>query len=293
MAVLAVGAVGCSGAGDSATSATRAASGAGSSAADGEAPKTGGAEARSAASLVSGKAQAGTQAAEGRDVVSTGSLTVRASDAEAAADDARRIAVDAGGYLAKQDAVLGEEQRAEVTLRVPAESFDEVMADVADLGTVQSRKDDANDVTDQVVDLEGRLENAQVSAKRLRELLAVAENVNNIITIEERLTQREAEIEGITGQLEVLRDEVDLATVRATFTESAPPAVSDDLPGPVEALEAGAVTLANGAKVALAGAAFVLPFVPLLLLAWWVVRWTRRRRGSESALGTAGGAPVA
>ena len=292
MAVLAVGAVGCSGADDSSheASMTKASGG---SAADADAGGAGSDGARATATKLTTGTKAGTQAADSRDVIYTGSLQVRAKDAEAAAEDARSIADDAGGYLAKQDAVLDEDPPVEVTLRVPADAFDQVMADVADLGTVEGRKADSQDVTDQVVDLEGRLENAEVSAKRLRELLAVAENVNNIITIEDRLTQRETEIEAITGQLEVLQDEVDLATVHATFREQAAPAVSDDLPGPLEAMKAGAVALVNGAKVALAGVAFVLPFVPLLLLLWWLVRWARRRPGRESALGAAGGAPVA
>lgn len=251
----------------------------------------GGDQLRSTAALNGTKA--GTQAVQGRDVISTGSLTVETDDATDAGEQARQIAEDAGGYLAKQDAVLGEDQQVKVTLRVPADAFHDVMGDVAKLGTVQVRKDDSKDVTDQVVDLEGRLDNAEVSAKRLRELLAVAENVTNIIAIEDRLTQRETEIEAIKGQLEVLHDQVDLSTVRATFTEEAPPVVSDDLPGPIESLRAGGVTLVNGLQVALAGAAFALPFVPLLLLAWWLARRYRSRTRRESALGAAGGSPVA
>ena len=239
-----------------------------------------------AATLAEGASIAGEQAAaEDRQVVYTGSLTVRVDDAVGAAEDAAAIGEEAGGYLARSDAQLDDEQRVSVQLRIPATSFEAVMADLAALGTVQARNVDSEDVTDQIVDVEGRLANARTSAERLRELLAKAENVQNIITIEDRLTQRQTEIEALAGQLEVLEDRVALATVDVTLTERDEPQVSDDLPGPAAALRSGAVAFVNVAKVALAALAFSLPFLPFVLLAAWAVRRrSRRRRAAQRDL---------
>ena len=239
-----------------------------------------------AASLAEGASIAGQQvAAEDRQVVYTGALTVRVDDAVGAAEDAAAIGEEAGGYLARSDAQLDDEQRVSVQLRIPATSFEAVMDELAALGTVQARNVDSEDVTDQIVDVEGRLANARTSAERLRELLAKAENVQNIITIEDRLTQRQTEIEALAGQLEVLEDRVALATVDVTLTERDEPQVSDDLPGPAAALRSGAVAFVNVAKVALAALAFSLPFLPFVLLGAWVVRRrSRRRRAALDAL---------
>ena len=250
---------------------------------DGGGSSSGGSDAADTARLTTGaavpkEANVGSQVAEDRDVIYTGTLTVRVTDAEQAADDARDLADAAGGYLASSDAELEGDRQVKVTLRFPAEDFDEVMADVAELGHVDGSKIDSKDVTDQVVDLQGRLENAQTSAERLRELLAEAQDVQHVIAIEDRLTQREVEIESITGQLEVLQDQVDLATVRATFTEKEQAAVSDDLPGPLAALRAGGVAVVNIGAFAVAAVAFALPFIPFALLAWWLMRRWRRNR---------------
>jgi hypothetical protein len=217
----------------------------------------------------------GTQTKD-RDVVYTGSVTVRVADAEAAADRATGFADDAGGYLGKQDSQLEGDREVAVTLRVPADAFDEVMAKVAALGKVQARKVDSEDVTDQVVDLKGRLENAEASTARLRALLDKAENVQNIAALEDRLTEREAEIEQISGQLEVLSDQVHYATVSATFTEKDQPTVSDDLPGPIEALRAGGVAFVTVVLGLLAALAFALPFLIVAVLAWLGYRRWRR-----------------
>lgn len=240
----------------------------------------GGASAELASQLNKGPA-AGTQI-DDREVIYKGSLTVRVEDAEAAADKALALADDAGGYLGKQDSQLEGDRQVDVTLRVPADAFDEVMAKVAKLGTVQSRTVDSEDVTDQVVDLQGRLENARASSERLRALLAKAENIENIAALEDRLTQREAEIEQISGQLEVIGNDVKYATVRATFTEKDQPQVSDDLPGPVQALKAGGVAFITVVLGLLAALAFALPFLVVAVVAWMGYRrWRRRHPKAE------------
>ena len=272
-------------------------SGAGSSAADSATATSG--------SVPVGR-RVGSQGAD-RQVVYRGSLTVKVGHAASAADEARSLAEDAGGYLARSTADLEGDQRVEVELRVPAEAFDETMAAVGDLGEVQARKVGSDDVTDQVVDLQERLRNAKVSAVRLRELLAKAENISNVIAIEDRLTQRETEIEQLTGQLEVLRDQVAMSTVTATLTEQDAPTVSRDLPGPLAALRAGGVAFVNVVLALVAATAFLLPF--LVVLAIVVALWRRRRRrrrghlpeppappaaasaDGESALGGASGPP--
>ena len=70
-----------------------------------------------------------------------------------------------------------------------------------------------------MVDLEVRIANTEVSAQRLRELLAEADGVPNLLAIETELTNRETQIEQMKGQLQVLRDQVDLSTVTVRFTE--------------------------------------------------------------------------
>lgn len=110
------------------------------------------------------------------------------------------------------------------------------------------------------------------------ELLGEAENLQNVIAIEDRLTQRETEIESLTGQLEVLGDRAALATIEVAFVERDDPAVSDDLPGPLEALRAGVVALANVTLVLAAAVAFALPFAPFAALGWYLARRVRRGR---------------
>lgn len=214
-----------------------------------------------------------------REVIYTADLVVRVDDVEAAAERARVLVTDAGGYVGQQSADLEEGRHVTITLRVPAAAFDDVLGGITGLGEVLQRELDAQDVTDQVVDLEVRIANTEVSAQRLRELLAEADGVPNLLAIETELTNRETQIEQMKGQLQVLRDQVDLSTVTVRFTEEreTDPEVADDLPGFVKAFRAGGVALANVGLVLLAAVGFALPFVPFVAAAWFGRRWWRRR----------------
>lgn len=214
-----------------------------------------------------------------REVIYTADMVVRVDDIEKAADRARDLVSEAGGHVGQQTATLEGDREVSITLRIPVGDFDAVLGDIAELGEVLEKQLDAQDVTDQVVDLEVRISRTEVSAQRLRELLAEADGVLNLLAIETELTNRETQIEQMKGQLQVLRDQVDLSTVTVRFTEdqATDPEVADDLPGFAKAFRAGGVAMANVGLVLVAGVGFVLPFTPILVAAWIGRRWWRRR----------------
>ncbi|HEX7132524.1 MAG TPA: DUF4349 domain-containing protein [Iamia sp.] len=223
-------------------------------------------------------------------IIYTSDVRVRVDEPADAAADAIALAEGVGGSLAAQTEQEGEDV-VTVTLRVPVEEFRPALDAVAGLGEVLDRHVEAEDVSDQVVDLEGRLENARASADRLRELYATAEGVDQIVSIEQALTQREAEVESLSGQLRQLEDRAARSTITATFVDEGEPVVADDeedveRTGFVGGLRTGRdVIVAVGAVVATI-AGFLVPFLPLLLVAGLVllvVRRISRRRTGETA----------
>ncbi|MCU0267641.1 MAG: DUF4349 domain-containing protein [Acidimicrobiales bacterium] len=243
-----------------------------------------------------GEVATGAQVPEGepidveRAVIYTADLTVRVDSVEGATEEATQLVSDAGGFLFAQSSDLEGDPESRLTFKVPPERFEELLDVLGALGEVTSREVAASDVTDEVVDLEGRLATARASAERLRALLAEATSTADIVAVESELAIRESEVESLEGQLRVLESQVDLATVRLVLTSRAEAEVSDDVPGVEEALEAGWVTLVNVALVVAAVAAFLVPFLPFVVLAWWGVRTVRRRR-RRGRTGPPGGPP--
>lgn len=211
-----------------------------------------------------------------RQVVYTADLVVRVSSVSKAAPLALTETKRHAGFVFSQDA---DQSRHEVvlTLKVPAEGFDSLLGAVSDLGRVLRRSLKAQDVTADVVDIEGRLKTAQASADRLRSLLGDAKNAADVVAIEGELAKRETEIESLQGRLRVLNDQVALATLTVRFTERGDLAVNKDLPGFLGGLHAGWVALVDIALVLVVVASALLPFVPLVVVAIYAIRRRRRR----------------
>lgn len=267
----------------------------------GDVDAAGGSEGGADEATGGGDGDLGAQAPPAEDparIIYTSDLRVRVDDPAAAARQAIDLVEEAGGSLAAQSEVEGEDLVV-VTVRVPVGGFRSVLDALAELGTVLDRHVEAEDVTDRVVDLEGRLENARASADRLRELYATATDVEQIVAIEQALTEREAEVESLAGQLQQLEDRADRSTITVTFVDEGEPVADeeedDDANAFVRGVRAGRDLLVGLGTVLAAVAGFLLPLLPLLLLGgavvWFVTRRARRRARTAPAPPTAAGRP--
>jgi hypothetical protein len=221
--------------------------------------------------------------AQARDVVRTGTMQVTVDDVDATLVDVRRLANDAGGFVADEQ-VRARDARVDVTVRVPADRFDDVRGAIGELGDVAEQNVEARDVTAEVVDVESRITSLRASVVRVRGLLSQSGDVAQLALVEGELARREAELEALLGQQRVLRDQVDLATLTVHMSEDEAPAPSDDTPGFADGLRRGWVAAVDGGRIALAVVGFVLPFaVPAALVALGVRRWQRRRPSAATS----------
>lgn len=218
-----------------------------------------------------------------RSLVFTADIALEAEDVARTADRAVAIAEGAGGFAADDRRSAGDDPSADLVLRVPAPRYSASLRAVAELGHVVEQSASADDVTDQVVDLEGRTATARASVERLRGFLDRAATVQDIASLEGELARREAELESLEGRLAVLDDQVQLSTITVAIDEPAGrSAAGEDATGFVGGLRRGwdALLALTGAALVVVGA--VLPFLAVALagLAAWrlVDRRARARR---------------
>jgi Domain of unknown function (DUF4349) len=225
-------------------------------------------------------------ASDNRDVVYTASLSVAVDDVRDAAAQSRVIAAAAGGRLHdEQSSGSADSASATLVLKVPPDRFDEVLDELGALGDERSRTVKADDVTAEVVDLEARIKSAAASVDRTRASLAQATTVAEIVVVEGELASREATLEQLQGQQRVLAASVALATITVALAARADVAAAEDdgLPGPLDALEAGATSVVAVFSVALLALAVALPWLPIVALVLFVVWFVRRRRTPVAA----------
>ncbi|MBC7267894.1 MAG: DUF4349 domain-containing protein, partial [Streptomyces sp.] len=92
-------------------------------------------------------------------IIRTASLTVQVKDVPKALDAARTAAENAGGFIGSETTTRDEDsaEHTRVVLRVPTDAYQEVLTDLEGTGKLLERTSKAQDVTDQVVDVESRI----------------------------------------------------------------------------------------------------------------------------------------
>lgn len=105
------------------------------------------------------------------------------------------------------------------TIRVPAEQFQPFLNQVGQLCHVTSQSTHTEDVSEAYYDTAGRLKTQQTKLERLQALLARAETMEDIITIESAISETEYQIENLSGTLRHYDALVDYATVSLNLQE--------------------------------------------------------------------------
>ncbi len=163
----------------------------------------------------------GDRAAPQRDVVKTATMRITVADTVVAADKAVDIAADADGRVDNRtdDAGTGAGRaQSSVVLRVPADKLDEVIDELEGLGFVQNANTRAEDVTAQRVDLDARITALQTSVDRLLGIMRDARDPEALISAENALSERQAELDSLRAQRTALGEQIAYSTVDVTFT---------------------------------------------------------------------------
>jgi len=143
-------------------------------------------------------------------LIRRGKMGVKVEKVDESRKSLERAASDLGALLAHLDA---GKDHADLLFRVPPPRMDALMDSAATLGFVGERRVNLDDVTDQVVDAQGRLTSLRASRDRLRALMDRAGDLSDIITVERELARVQAEIESLEGRLAALQGAVALSEV--------------------------------------------------------------------------------
>ena len=133
-----------------------------------------------------------------------------------------------GGYIEYKDAYHGNynskkngyrNRHANITARIPANKLDEFRGRVAKIGNITYESESVEDVTLQYVDLSSHKKMLVAEQTRLMELLENADSMEDIITIESRLSEVRYQIESMESQLRTFDNQVDYSTVHINVEE--------------------------------------------------------------------------
>ena len=245
----------------------------------------------------------------GRTIIRSGSVALEVESVDASFEAVRSIAVANGGFVADSTFFGGSPTAgganggrdegprfAALALRIPAERFEQVVADLRGLAIrVTSISTSSQDVTGEVTDLESDLRNLRAVESQYLTLLGRADAIGDVLQVQDRINQTRAQIERAEGRLALLESLADLATLRVELQAPGTPVVAEGgSSGPLDAARAGweasLDTLRNIASVGLATVAYswwLLPFITIALVA--LRRWGAPLRRPRATMDTSRG----
>lgn len=161
-----------------------------------------------------------------RKLIKTVDMTVETKEYDVLMTELKSKVSQLGGYIEHMDTYNGSSyshyrssRSASLTIRVPKDKLNDFVETVSGISNVVRRSDNVEDVTLSYVDMESRRNTLQTEQERLLELLAKAESIVDIITIEERLSTVRYQLESMESKLRTIDNQVDYSTVYLSIDE--------------------------------------------------------------------------
>ena len=226
-------------------------------------------------------------------IVRTANISLAVRDFDAARSAIDRIAGGAGGFIGSIT-VTGappNPRRLSASLRVPSAQLGSVLASLRTIGTVVEETQSADDVTEQVIDLDARIANGHNTERRLNDLLQrrtgqlsdVLAGEREVARVREEIERLEAQHKDIDGRVTYATIAVHVGEDKAATLHLGPQPLSTRMRD--AAVDGFSLALGTAADALIfllrAGPVLVFWAIPVGLVLYGYRRLGRRTRGSE------------
>ena len=164
--------------------------------------------------------------ASDRKLIKTVDMSVETKEFDILLETLDSQIASAGGYVENFNTYNGSiyssnlgSRNADMSIRIPKDKLDAFLDTLSSITNVVSRSESVEDITLTYVDLKSHKEALEVEQTRLLELLEKAESIEDIIAIEERLSNVRYHIGSMESQLRTYDNKVDYSTVYLNINE--------------------------------------------------------------------------
>lgn len=164
-----------------------------------------------------------------RKIIVSGSISIEVTDFDNRMKSLMDLAQRHGGYIENSNVdnngsyyVEGKRQNIKtgnISLRIPSDKFQIVLDEVKSMGEVKNENTNSVDISDAYYDTATRIENLKVQENRLRELLALAKNVDEILKIENELNRVRSEIDLMSTDIKRWDKQVSMSSLYINLRE--------------------------------------------------------------------------
>lgn len=163
---------------------------------------------------------------EGQKIITTLDIYAQTENMDPLLESINAKIAQLGGYMEAQEIYNGSSyndsyryRNAYLTIRIPADQLDGFVAMVKENANVVRQNTSTENVTLTYVGIQSRITALETEQARLLELLEQAENMEDLLLIEARLTEVQAELENYTSQMRVLDNKINYSTIYLELEE--------------------------------------------------------------------------
>lgn len=166
-----------------------------------------------------------TVAQSNRKLIRTVDLQIQTKEFDTVLTSVQERVQELGGYVEQSSIDSGStyyssyNRYSYLTVRIPSDKLDGFLENVKETANVTNISESTEDITLKYVDVESRKIALETEQNRLLVLLEKAETVEDIITIESRLSEVRYQLESYTSQLRTFDNQVDYSTVHINIHE--------------------------------------------------------------------------
>ena len=169
-----------------------------------------------------GTSQAG--APQNQKLIKTVRINAETEDLDSLLSQIDERITELNGYVEARQVYNGSpnssrSRYADLTVRIPVEALNQFVDHVSETSNIVSSSEDTQDVTLTYVATESRINALRTEEKRLLELLAKAQTMDDLLLIEARLSEVRSELEKHTSQLRLYDNLVDYGTIHLNLQE--------------------------------------------------------------------------
>ena len=178
-----------------------------------------------------GSTESALRAQDGQKIVYTGNLSIQTLEYEKSAASIRKKIKDAGGfseaeserdndyYWYSHSSGSGNTRYLSITARIPSEKFEDFINSLSGDGKVMSRSVNAENISQVYANKETYKKSLEKEQERLLEMMDKAQTIEEMITVESRLSEVERQLNVYKTDLAQMDKDVEFSTVYIELKE--------------------------------------------------------------------------
>jgi hypothetical protein len=237
--------------------------------------------------------------ASAHKIIKNADIKLQVADTDVAINRVTQAVGDAGGYIissrvwsqANYDGV--SYKYATITIGVPVTEFERILTRLRGFAVqVLDETASGEDVTKQFVDLQSQLANLEATRDRIKSFLAQAKTVDEALRINQELSNVEAQIEQIKGQMNYLQDRSAYSTITVNLEPKKSDLIATPTPTPMPDSWNPGDTFKNAQETLFAAYQVIAKFLiwffivivpivaPPIFILWLLWKWLARKLNS-------------